>query len=164
MVRWTALTIGVSNARAVGKMRTLPNDANTAVNVQSESASASVAETAMETENGIGNTASANEIPNEIETDAIVSGTVTGTGTATVTGKEVIGTDGMKRIAIGRAGRIATSVVELCCLRKTGANPLVRDIVPHLLQRIHSESGEEQPMMTYVLCPPFTEPAHVLLY
>lgn len=153
VARRTALTIGVSNARAVGKMRTLPNDASTAVNVQSESASASVGGTVMETENGIGNTASANEIPNEIERGANVNGTVTGTGTASVTGNEVIGTDGMKRIGIGRAGKIATSVVELCCLWKTAVNPLVRDIVPRLLQRIHSGSEEELPMMTYVLCP-----------
>ena len=128
---WTGLTIAASNATAVDKMRTLLNDANTAVNVQSENVNASVVETGMETENGIGITASANETLSGIETaDASVNGTAIGRGTVTVTAKEVTGTDETKRIGIGRAGKIAKSAAERCCPLKIVTNPLVWDIAP----------------------------------
>jgi hypothetical protein len=65
----------------------------------------------METENGIGITASANETLSGIETaDASVNGTAIGRGTMTATANGVISTDEMKRIGIGRAGKIAMSI------------------------------------------------------
>jgi hypothetical protein len=150
VARLTVLTIDVKIARAAGQIRTPLNDVNIAVNVQNESANASVAGTAMETENGIESTGSANETLNGIGTDASVSGTATGKGTVTVTANEVTGTDEMKRTAIGRAGKNARSAVERCYLLKTVANPLVWDIAPPSPQRIHSGSEEDRPMMTYV--------------
>jgi hypothetical protein len=65
----------------------------------------------METENGIGITASVNETLSRIETaDASVNGTAIGRGIVTVTANGVIGTDETKRIGIGRAGKIAMSI------------------------------------------------------
>jgi hypothetical protein len=97
----------VSNAgTAVGKRRTLRTDGSIVVSVLIESATASVAETVMETESGTENTAIANEILNGTETDA--TEIATGTETAIVTVNEVTDTGGTKRIVIERAGRTAT--------------------------------------------------------
>jgi hypothetical protein len=105
---WTVSTIGVPNAITAGKTRTPRSDVSIVVSVLSENANANVAETAMETESGTGNIASANGSLNGIEEiDASASGIATGIESGTVTVNEVTGTDGTKRIAIGRAGRTA---------------------------------------------------------
>jgi hypothetical protein len=103
---WTVSTIGVPNATTAGKTHTPRSDVSIVVSVLSENAN--VAETAMETESGTGNIASANGSLNGIEEiDASASGIATGIESGTVTVNEVTGTDGTKRIAIGRAGRSA---------------------------------------------------------
>lgn len=103
---WTVSTIGVPNATTAGKTHTPRSDVSIVVSVLSENAN--VAETAMETESGTGNIASANGSLNGIEEiDASASGIATGIESGTVTVNEVTGTDGTKRIAIGRAGRTA---------------------------------------------------------
>jgi hypothetical protein len=105
---WTVSTTGVPNVTAVGKMHTPRSDASIVVNVLSENAIVNVAETAMETESGTGNIANVNGTPNVIEIiDASASGTATGNESGTVTVNEETGTDGTKRIAIGRVGRTA---------------------------------------------------------
>ena len=104
----TVSTTGGLNVIAVGKMHTPRSDASIDVSVLSENANANVAETAMETESGTGNIASANGTLNGIGIDAAsASGTATGNESGTVTVNEVTGTDGTKRIVIGRAGRTA---------------------------------------------------------
>lgn len=103
---WTVSTIGVPNATTAGKTHTPRSDVSIVVSALSENAN--VAETAMETESGTGNIASANGSLNGIEEiDASASGIATGIESGTVTVNEVTGTDGTKRIAIGRAGRTA---------------------------------------------------------
>jgi hypothetical protein len=140
---------GVPNVgTAVGKRRTLRSDGSIVVSVLIETVTVNVAETVMETESGTENTASANEILNETETDA--TGTETGTETVIVTVNEVTGTGGMKRIAIERAGRTATSVVGLLSPPMIGVNLLDRVIVLLLLLRTHWASEEDPPTMMYV--------------
>jgi hypothetical protein len=103
---WTVSTTDVPNATTTGKTHTPRSDVSIVVSVLSENAN--VAETAMETESGTGNIASANGSLNGIEgIDASASGIATGIESGTVTVNEVTGTDGTKRIAIGRAGRTA---------------------------------------------------------
>jgi len=105
-MRTVAMT-GVPNETAVGKTHTPRSDASIVVSVLSETANVNAAETATETESGTGNIASANGTLNGIEIDASASGTATGNESGTVTVNEVTGTDGTKRIAIGRAGKTA---------------------------------------------------------
>lgn len=105
---WTVPTTGVPNVTAVDKTHTPRSDASIVVSVLSENANVNAAETAMETGSVTGNIASANGTLNGIEIDAIASpasGTATGNESGTVTVNEVTGTDGTKRIAIGRAGK-----------------------------------------------------------
>ena len=151
MATWTGSTTGVSNVgTAVGKIHMLRSGGNIVASVLSENAN--VAEIVMVTENGTGNTASANEILNGTETDVTTIGTATGNESAIVTANEVIGTDGTKRIAIERAGRTATSAVGLFSPPRIGVNLLDRVIVPLPLPRTPSASEEDLPTMTYVFC------------
>jgi len=150
VVKWTAPMIGVSNARAVDKTPMLRTDVNIAASVLSAIAIANVAETAMETENGIRSIVSASGILNAIETDATVSGTEIGNEIAIETAKEVTAIDGTKRIAIVKAGRIVKLVVELFSPLRTVVSPPERVIV--LLPPLRTSLGSEEdlPMMTYV--------------
>jgi hypothetical protein len=82
--------------------------------------------------------------------DVTATGTATGNATATVIVSAVIGTDETKRIAIGRAGRSARTVVELCSPWKSAVSLLVRDIARQPLPMRHSGSEEGLATRTYV--------------
>jgi hypothetical protein len=138
----------VSNVRVVDKSPILQSDVSIVASVLN--ASANVAGTVTETESGTGSTVNASETLNENETDATVSGTEIRIATATETANGVTGIDGTKRIAIEKAGRSVTSVVELFSLLRTVVSLLDRDIVPQPLLRTSSGSEEDLPMMTYV--------------
>jgi hypothetical protein len=145
--------IGVSNAKAVDKMPIPRTDANIVASVLSVIATANVAETAMGTVSGTRtrSTVNARGTLNAIETNAIVSGTEIGNEIANETANEVTGIDGTKRIAIARAGRTVTSVVELFSPPlRIAVSPLERVIVPQPPLRTSWGSEEDFPMMTYV--------------
>jgi len=145
--KWTAPMIGVSNAKVVDKTPIPRTDANIAASVLSVIANANAAETAM----GTGSTVNESGTRNAIETDAIVSGTEIGNETANEIANEVTGIDGTKRIAIVKAGRTVTLVVELFSPPlRTAVSPLEQVIVPQPPLRTSSESEEDLPMMTYV--------------
>jgi hypothetical protein len=139
---------GVSNVRAVDKTPILRNDVSTVASVLS--ANANAAGTVMETESGTGSTVSASGTLNENETDATVSGTEIRNGIATETANGVTGIDGTKKIAIEKAGRTVTSVVELFSPLRTVLSLLDRVIVPQPPLRTSSGSEEDLSMMTYV--------------
>lgn len=147
----TALMIGVSNAKAVDKTLIPRTDANIAASVLSVIVTANVAETAMGTRRGTGSTVNGRGTLNAIETNAIGSGTEIGNEIANETANEVTGIDGTKRIAIAKAERTVTSVVELFSPPlRIGVSPLERVIVPQRPLRTSSGSEEDLPMMTYV--------------
>lgn len=152
--KWTASMIGVLNAKAVDKMPIRRTDANIAASVLSVIVTANVAGTAMGTVSGTGSTVNASGTLNVIETDAIVSGTEIGNETANETANEVTGIDGTKRIAIVKAGRTVTLVVELFSPPlRTVASPLERVIVPQPPLRTSWGSEEDLPMMTPTVPP-----------
>lgn len=140
-------TIDASSAKAVARMGTPLSDASIVVTALSETASA--AGTATGTENGTGNTVeSAKETRSEKGRDGTAIEIATGNETASATVVSVvIGTDGTKRIAIGRAGKTARSAVGQCSSRKTAA---VRVIVLPRLPMRHLGSEEGSVTKTYV--------------
>jgi hypothetical protein len=147
----TASMIGVSSAKAIDKTPIPRTDANIAASVLSVIATANVAETAMGTRSGTGSTVNAKGTLNAIETNAIVSGTEIGNEIAIETVNEVTGIDGTKRIAIAKAERTVTSVVELFSPPlRIAVSPFERVIVPQPPLRTSSGSEEDLPMMTYV--------------
>jgi hypothetical protein len=117
-------------------------------------ATANVAETAMGTVSGTRSTVNASGTLNAIETDAIVSGTEIGNEIANETANEVTGIDGTKRIAIAKAGRTVTSVVELFYPPlRTAVSPLERAIVLQPPLRTSWGSEGELLMMTPTVPP-----------